>query len=154
MNQSEMLARFARDTDMDLLLLAGRYTLLEHGALDELLPICESRGIDVVAAGVFNSGLLAHARPPADAKYDYAEAPAGLVGRAIGIAEVCERHAVSLPAAALAFPLAHPAVSSVCVGAHSPQQLERNAGLMRETVPAGLWAELKSEGLLPEDAPV
>ena len=137
-------------------MLAGRYTLLEHGALDELLPVCESRGIDVVAAGVFNSGLLAHARPPAEtAKYDYAEAPAGLVGRAIRIAEVCERHAVALPAAALAFPLAHPAVlECVCVGAHSPQQLERNAGLMRQTVPADLWAELKAEGLLREDAPV
>ena len=76
MNQAGMLADFVRHTDMDLLMLAGRYTLLEQGALDDLLPLCEQRGVRVVAAGVFNSGLLARDVPPDDAHYDYAAAPA------------------------------------------------------------------------------
>ena len=154
MNQSAMLADFARDTDMDLLMLAGRYTLLEQDALDDLLPLCERRGIGVVAAGVFNSGLLSRSTPAEAARYDYAEAPAELVERARRIAEVCERHGSSLPAAALAFPLAHPAVVSVCVGARSPAQVERNVRLLRGGVPTELWAELKAENLLRPDAPV
>ena len=112
-------------------MLAGRYTLLEQTALDELLPLCVERGIGVVAAGVFNSGLLARSRPAPNARYNYAEAPAELVERAERIAEVCERHGTTLPAAALAFPLAHPAVVSVCIGARSSEQVERNAALYR-----------------------
>ena len=153
MNQAEMLARFARETDMDVLMLAGRYTLLEQGALDDLLPECERRGVAIVAAGVFNSGLLARDRPAAGAKYDYQDAPEELVRRAARIAAVCERHGVSLPSAALAFPLGHPAVVSVCVGARSAAQVHRNAELFGAAVPAGLWAELRAEGLLREDAP-
>ena len=154
MNQSAMLADFARNTDMDFLMLAGRYTLLEQDALDDLLPVCERRGIGIVAAGVFNSGLLSRSAPAEHAKYDYADAPANLVERARRIAEVCQRHGSSLPAAALAFPLTHPAVVSVCVGARSAAQIERNARLLRERVPAELWAELKAENLLRPDAPV
>jgi len=154
MNQAEMLADFARNTDMDLLMLAGRYTLLEQAALDDLLPTCEARGVRVVAAGVFNSGLLARDAPPDDAKYDYGDAPAGLVARARRIAAVCERHGVRLPAAALAFPRAHPAVASVCVGARSPAQIRRNAELFDVEIPPDLWAELRAERLLREDAPV
>ena len=153
MNQAGMLADFVRHTDMDLLMLAGRYTLLEQGALDDLLPLCERRGVGVVAAGVFNSGLLARDVPPDDAHYDYAAAPRELVARARRIAAVCGRHGVTLPAAALAFPLAHPAVASVCVGARSAAQVERNAALFATRIPAGLWAELRAEGLLREDAP-
>jgi D-threo-aldose 1-dehydrogenase len=153
MNQAEMLADFVRHTDMDLLMLAGRYTLLEQGALDDLLPLCERRGVRVVAAGVFNSGLLARDVPPDDAHYDYAAAPPELVARARRIAAVCGRHGVTLPAAALAFPLAHPAVASVCVGARSAAQVERNAALFAARIPGGLWAELRAEGLLREDAP-
>jgi D-threo-aldose 1-dehydrogenase len=154
MNQAEMLADFARNTDMDLLMLAGRYTLLEQAALDDLLPTCEARGVRVVAAGVFNSGLLARDAPPDDAKYDYGDAPAELVARARRIAAVCERHGVRLPAAALAFPRAHPAVASVCVGARSPAQMRRNAELFDAEIPPDLWAELRAERLLREDAPV
>ena len=154
MNQAEMLADFARNTDMDLLMLAGRYTLLEQAALDDLLPTCEARGVRVVAAGVFNSGLLARDAPPDDAKYDYGDAPAELVERARRIAAVCERHGVRLPAAALAFPRAHPAVASVCVGARSPAQMRRNAELFDAEIPPDLWAELRAERLLREDAPV
>ena len=154
MNQSSMLADFARHTDMDLLMLAGRYTLLEQPALDDLLPVCEGRGIGMVAAGVFNSGLLADPAPRSDAKYNYADAPSRLVQRAQRIAEVCGRYGSSLPAAALALPLAHPAVVSVCVGARSPGQIEGNVALLRTPPPGGLWTELKAAGLLRADVPV
>jgi D-threo-aldose 1-dehydrogenase len=153
MNQSAMLTRFARDTDVDLLLLAGRYTLLEQDALDDLLPACEAGRARVIAAGVFNSGLLARERPSADAAYNYAPAPPELVGRAHRLARVCERHGVTLPAAALSFPGRHPAVATVLVGARDPAEVERNAALVTQPVPDALWAELKAEGLLREDAP-
>ena len=154
MNQSAMLADLVRETDVDVVMLACRYTLLEQGALDELLPVCEERRVAVVAAGVFNSGLLAQARPPDRAKYNYEDAPPELVERARAIAQVCERHGTTLPAAALAFPLAHPAVVSVCVGARSAEQMRRNAALHREAISSDLWSELKAERLLREDAPV
>jgi D-threo-aldose 1-dehydrogenase len=153
MNYSEPLADLVRDTDVDLLMLAGRYTLLEQGALDELLPLCVERRVGIVAAGVFNSGLLARAEVAADAKYNYVDAPTELVERARSIAAVCERHGTTLPAAALRFPLGHPAIVSVCVGARSAKQIDRNVALYRDTIPAALWAELKAEGLLREDAP-
>jgi D-threo-aldose 1-dehydrogenase len=154
MNQTSMLADFVRHADMDLLMLAGRYTLLEQGALDELLPLCAARSVAVVAVGVFNSGLLAVARPGPGARYDYAEAPAELVARANRIADVCERHGAALPAAALQFPLAHPAVVSVGVGCHGIAQVKANASRFKTPLPADLWAELRDEGLLRADAPV
>ncbi len=154
MNQSAMLAELVRQTDVDLLMLAGRYTLLEQDSLDDLLPLCEERGVGVVAAGVFNSGLLARSQPARDSRYEYGDAPPELLARASAIAAVCDRHGTTLPAAAIAFPLAHPAVESVCVGARSPLQMERNAALLREPIPSALWSELKAEGLLREDAPV
>jgi D-threo-aldose 1-dehydrogenase len=154
MNQTTMLADFARHTDMDVLMLAGRYTLLEQGALDELLPVCEQRGTAVVAAGVFNSGLLARCTPADDARHNYADAPQELIARARDIATICQRHETSLPATALAFPLAHPAVISVCVGARSPEQIERNLRHHRSGIPATVWSELSAEGLLRPDAPV
>jgi D-threo-aldose 1-dehydrogenase len=153
MNQSAMLADLVRETSVDVLMLAGRYTLLEQDCLDDLLPLCEARGVAVVAAGVFNSGLLAQPSPSPNAKYDYAEAPPDRVERARAVAAVCERHGTTLPAAAIAFPLAHPAVVSVCVGARSAAQMERNAALFREAIAPDLWSELKAERLLREDAP-
>jgi D-threo-aldose 1-dehydrogenase len=100
---------------------------------------------------VFNSGLLARPRPSRGARYDYGVAAPELVARAGTIADVCERRGVMLPQAALAFPLAHPAVVSVCFGARSPQQIGRNAELFRAPLPATLWAELKTAGLMRED---
>ena len=154
MNDAALLARLVCETDMDVVMLAGRYTLLEQDSLDDLLPLCVERGVGVVAAGVFNSGLLAQPRPRPDAKYNYTEAPAELVRRAQAIATVCERHGTSLPAAALRFPLAHPAVVSVCVGARSAAQIEQNVTLYARPVASGLWEELKAKRLLREDAPV
>ena len=154
MNQSAMLADLVRETQVDVVMLAGRYTLLEQNALDDLLPLCVERHVAVVAAGVFNSGLLARAFPSEHGKYDYGDAPPELVGRARAIARACERHGTTLPAAALAFPLAHRAVVSVCVGARSAAQMQRNADLYREAIAPDLWDELKAEGLIREDAPV
>jgi D-threo-aldose 1-dehydrogenase len=153
MNHSAPLAELVRNTDVDLLMLAGRYTLLEQDALDDLLPLCVQRGVGIVAAGVFNSGLLARAKVPEDAKYNYVDAPPQLIEKARAIAAVCERYGTTLPAAAVRFPLGHPAVVSVCVGARSADQLERNAMLYHDRTEAALWSELRAEGLLREDAP-
>jgi D-threo-aldose 1-dehydrogenase len=135
-------------------MLAGRYTLLEQNSLDDLLPLCEQRDVGVVAAGVFNSGLLAKTQPPDDAKYNYRIAPRKLLDQARAMAAICERHGTTLPAAALAFPLAHPVVVSICVGARSAEQVERNVCLHGQPIPHELWSELKAEGLLRDDAPV
>jgi D-threo-aldose 1-dehydrogenase len=154
MNQTPMLADLARNTDIDLVMLAGRYTLLEQGALDDLLPVCERRGIGVVVAGVFNSGVLARTNPPEDATYDYAPAPADVLDRARRIADVCERHECTLPEAAIAFPLAHPAVVSVCVGARSPEQVRRNGRMLGAAIPQHFWDDLREKGLLSGEPPV
>jgi D-threo-aldose 1-dehydrogenase len=151
MNQSEMLARFARDGDFDCFLLAGRYTLLEQGALDELLPLCQERGITIIAGGVYNSGILADPKPRAN--YNYAAAPAHLLERAQRLRDVCGRHGVPLKAAAIQFPLGHPAVSTVVIGCRSVAQLEDSVAMFEVDIPPGLWAELKQEKLLPDAAP-
>ncbi|MET8333902.1 aldo/keto reductase [Streptosporangium canum] len=147
MNQSEMLARFVRETGVDMVMLAGRHTLLDQSGEEELLPLCQERGVSVVAAGVFNSGLLATHDP--SGTYDYAPAPAPLLARARRIAAVCESHGVTLPQAALAFPLRHPAIASVVVGARSAAEVTRNAALTARPVPEDLWAELAAEALIP-----
>ena len=153
MNQSAMLTRFTRETEIDVVLLAGRYTLLEQDALDDLLPACVERGVKVIAAGVFNSGLLARDRPADDATYNYGPAPPELIARAHRLAGVCERHGTTLPAAALAFPGRHPAVATVLVGAREPAEVARNAELLARGVPDTLWDALRAEGLLRPDAP-
>jgi D-threo-aldose 1-dehydrogenase len=154
MNRSAPLAWLVGETDPDVVLLAGRYSLLDQGALDDLLPLCERRGVAVVAAGVFNSGLLATDRPRPDATFDYRPADAEVLARADRIAEVCEAHGVSLPAAALQFPLGHPTVLNVTVGARSPAEVERNARLAVTDLPAGLWDDLRGAGLIRADAPL
>ena len=152
MNQSAMLARFAREADMDVFLLAGRYTLLDQGALDELLPLCLDRGIAVLVGGVMNSGVLADPRP--GSRFDYAPASDEVLGRARRLGEVCARHDVPLRAAAMQFPLAHPAVVSLVAGVRTPSHLDDYPALLARPIPASLWDELRAEGLLPSDAPV
>ena len=152
MNQSEMLAEFVRETDLDVVMLAGRYTLLEQGALHDLLPECERKGVSVVAAGVFNSGLLARPRPRKNATYNYEPAPQPLRDRANAIADILERHGTTLPQAAAQFPLAHPAVATVCLGARTREQVERNALLFEQPVPRAAWEELAAAGFLREEA--
>jgi len=153
MNQAEMLADFVRETDLDVVMLAGRYTLLEQGALDDLLPACLERGVSVVAAGVFNSGILATDLPQRSATYNYQPTDEDTFDRAQRLAAVCARFGTSLPAAAARFPLAHPAISTVCLGAHSAAQIRRNAALFEIDIPDGVWSELRAEGLLRTDAP-
>jgi D-threo-aldose 1-dehydrogenase len=151
MNQAEMLGRFVRGLDLDVVLVAGRYSLLDQRALVELLPACQERGVAVVIGGVFNSGLLADPRP--GATFDYRPAPPELVARAGEIAAVCARHGVPLRSAALAFPFGHPAVTSVLVGARSAAEVADAAAMHATPVPAELWAELVAEGLLPAHVP-
>ena len=140
MNQAEMLARFARQADFDVFLLAGRYTLLDQSGARELLPLCLERGIAVVAGGVFNSGILADPRP--GAHYNYRVAPPELIERARQIATICERHGVELKAAAIQFPLRHPAVTAVLTGCRSVSELNENLSIFQSPIPDELWAEV------------
>ncbi len=151
MNQSEMLTRFVRETDMDAILLAGRYTLLEQGALDELLPACEERGVAVLIGGVMNSGLLAD--PRAGSRFNYTPAPAEVIERARRIGDVCDRHGVPLRAAAIQFPLAHSVVASLVVGVRTTAHLDEYPAYARLEIPGALWDDLRAEGLLRADAP-
>lgn len=153
--QSQILGRFVDESDIDVIMLAGRYTLLEQPALDDLLPACLRRGVSVLNVGVFNSGLLASDWPADDARYEYGDTPGELLDRARQLAGACQRHGTSLPRAALAFAAAHPAVASVVVGAGLPGHIRRNAELFAAPLPpAGLWEDLRSSGLLRPDAPV
>jgi D-threo-aldose 1-dehydrogenase len=139
MNQAEMLTRFVTDTDVDVVLLAGRYTLLDRQAA-ALLPAARDRSVSVIAGGVFNSGLLA--RPGPGARFDYRAAPAALVQRARALEATCARYGVPLRAAAARFPLRDPAVAAVLIGARTPQEISEAAELRRLAVPDELWAEL------------
>ncbi|GAA2792950.1 aldo/keto reductase [Kitasatospora paracochleata] len=140
MNHCRPLETLVRETDIDTVMIAGRYTLLDQSAGASLLPTCLERGVAVLAAGVFNSGLLA--TDGTGGTYDYHPAPAHLIDRARRIAQVCEQYEVTLPQAALAFPLRHPAVSSVVVGARSASEVRRNAELLAREIPEALWADL------------
>jgi D-threo-aldose 1-dehydrogenase len=152
MNQSAMLARFLRETAADVVMLAGRYTLLDQSALDDVLPIARELGKSVVAVGVFNSGLLSRDRPVEGLKYDYRDAPPNLVVRAQAIAEICERHGTTLPAAAIAFPYTHPNTVNVTLGMRRREQVVRNVELYRRPIPDGLWEDLRARGLVRLEA--
>jgi D-threo-aldose 1-dehydrogenase len=151
MNQAEMLTRFAREGDFDCFLLAGRYTLLDQVALEELLPECLERGIAIIAGGVYNSGILADPKP--GAHYNYQTAPTHLIERAQRIRDVCSRHGVPLKAAAMQFPLGHPAVTCVVVGCRSVEQLDESLQMFEFDIPPALWEDLKADSLLPAEAP-
>ncbi|MFF3374809.1 aldo/keto reductase [Streptomyces sp. NPDC002680] len=151
MNQTEMLTRFVRDTDVDVVLCAGRYTLLDQSALTDLLPAAVERGVSVVIGGAFNSGLLADPKP--GATYNYAEAPGDLLQRALRIREIAERHGITLRAAALAFCAAHPSVASVLVGARSVAEVQDAAAQFATPVPPAFWQELRATGLLTTEDP-
>jgi D-threo-aldose 1-dehydrogenase len=151
MNQAPMLARFVREGDFDVLLLANRYTLLNQEALDEVLPLCLARGIGVMIGGVMNSGVLADPRP--GSRFDYSSASPEIVERARRLGAACARHGVSLKAAAVQFPLAHAAVASVIAGVRSIEHLDEYDLLFRQPIPGELWDELRTEGLIRRDAP-
>lgn len=153
MKFSHHLARFATECDIDVVLCAGRYTLLDHSALADLLPAATANGVGVLVGGVYNSGLLAVDHPGRDATFDYARAPQPLVDRANAIAAVCERHGVTLPQAALAFVTGHPAVVSTIVGARDAGDVDDAVAGAGAAVPVELWDDLRADGLMPEDAP-
>ncbi|MFE6887543.1 aldo/keto reductase [Streptomyces sp. NPDC057694] len=151
MNQAAMLTRFVRDTDVDVVLCAGRYSLLDQRALHELLPAAAERGVSVVVGGVFNSGLLADPKP--GATFDYARAPADLVERALSWQALARCHGITLRAAALAFPYGHEAVTGVLVGNRSAAEVNDTVEQFTSSVPAAFWQEAREENLLPADVP-
>ena len=152
MNQSAMLTDFARTGHFDCLLLAGRYSLLDQSGLADLLPECARRGISVVVGGVYNSGVLA--APVPGATYDYRPAPPKVLAKAQAMERLCERYDVPLRAAALQFPLGHPAVASVLVGMRSPEEVADAAAMASVKIPGGLWRDLTAAWLLDPEVPV
>jgi D-threo-aldose 1-dehydrogenase len=153
LNEADTAARFARAGDFDCFLLAGRYTLLEQGALDDFLPLCEKRGIGILLGGVFNSGILARGAK-GDPAYNYKPAPPAIRERVARIEDVCAANGVALATAALHFAAAHPVIASLVIGAVTPDEMSRNVASLETPVPARLWSDLKSVGLLRSDAPV
>jgi D-threo-aldose 1-dehydrogenase len=152
-NDADVCLRMAQEADLDCVMLAGRYSLLEQGALDGFLPLAAQRGIGVMLGGVFNSGILATGARPG-AHYNYRPAPAEVMARVERIETVCRAHGVALAHAAVRFPLAHPAIASVVLGATSPDEVARNVAAFAATIPSALWRDLVAEGLLRADAPL
>ncbi|PYI69867.1 aldo/keto reductase [Arthrobacter livingstonensis] len=150
-NSADALRDCILGADLDVIMLAGRYTLLEQPAATELLPLCVERGVGVANGGVYNSGLLARPVVPDDAHYNYVPAPAGILARAQALAACCGEFGVELPAAALQFALNHPAVCTVVVGASNAEQMAQTAQRMAADIPAGLWDTLVDRGLLAKE---
>ncbi|YCI00890.1 aldo/keto reductase [Arthrobacter sp. D2-10] len=148
-NSADALLACVENADLDLIMLAGRYTLLEQPALNGLLPVCTRRGVGVVNVGVFNSGLLASHSVRDDAHYNYRPAPRPVIDRARRLADVCREYDVELPSAAIQFSLRHPAVRTVVVGARTRDQIRQNMAHMATEIPDQLWEALMSEGLVP-----
>ena len=153
LNEVDCCMDFAVAGDFDFFLLAGRYTLLEQGALTDFLPLCLEKNIGIMLGGPYNSGILATGAVEG-AYYNYKPAPAEIMERVRKIEAVCARHSVTLAAAALQFPLGHPSVSCMIPGAIYPSEVKRNAQLMAQPIPSDFWAELKHERLIDEKAPV
>lgn len=151
-NDAAVCERMARATDIDCVMLAGRYSLLEQGALDAFLPLATERRIGVMLGGVFNSGILATGAQPG-AHYNYRPATPDVLARVSRIESVCKRHGVALPHAAIRFPLGHPAIASVVLGAVSADEVARNLAAFAAPIPEQLWQDLVREGLLRADAP-
>lgn len=154
-NEIAVCLEVMREARLDAILLAGRYTLLEQNALDALFPACAAAGTSIVIGGPYNSGILATGtRRGGTLHYDYGPAPEAVVAKVRGIEAVADRHGVRLPAAALAFVLAHPLVASVIPGIGSAARVAQTVDLYREAIPAAFWQELRAEGLIRADAPV
>lgn len=152
MNQWEMLYDFARALDFDCFLLAGRYTLLDQSALPRLLPECVRRRISVLIGGPYNSGVLAAGSRGAG-HYNYEKPPPAILEKVARLEAVASRHGVPLKAAALQFPLAHPAVASVIPGARTRAEVEENVRMFSHPIPSAFWSDLRAQMLIPEEAP-
>ena len=153
MNQAEMLCEFAKNADFDCFLLAGRYTLLDQIALQELLPLCQQKNISIVIGGAYNSGILATGAVEG-AHYNYAPAPPEIMEKTRNIETVCARFNIPMKAAALQFPFGHPTVVSNIPGVKTKERFEENLSLFTYPIPADFWAALKEEKLLVPEAPV
>ena len=154
-NETEVCEEILAYADFDVVLLAGRYTLLEQDALDTFLPLCARRQVRVVVGGPYNSGILATGvRNAATANYNYAASPPHIVTRAAAIEGICDAHAVPLAAAALQFPLAHPQVVTVIPGMGNPEQVRQAVDYVSRAIPQSLWTDLRAAGLIRPDAPV
>jgi len=151
-NEADTCVKFAQAGDFDLAMMAGRYSLLIQNGLAEFLPLALEKKMGVMLAGVFNSGILATGAIPG-AKFEYAPAPIEVMDRVRKIEAICATHGTPIRRAALQFAMAHPAVVSVVLGAVKPGEVEANAIDSEQNVPAGLWADLKSAGLLDSAAP-
>jgi D-threo-aldose 1-dehydrogenase len=150
MNQSAVPTRFVTETDIDCVLLAGRYTLLEQDSRADLLPACVERGVSIVIGGVYNSGVLTDPRP--ESYYNYEPVPEHLLQRALRLKAVCDRYDVPLKAAAIQFPAHHPAVASVLTGARSIAEIDENIAMFERPVPAQLWQDLMDSDLIPAES--
>lgn len=147
-NSAEQVRALCQTGLPDVMMLAGRYTLLDQIGLDSALEPAHAAGVAVVAVGVFNSGILSTPRPDATAKFDYDEVPPATLERARHIAGICRSHDVDLPAAAIAFPLMHPAVVSVALGMRTAAQVRENVTRFQKSLPTEVWIELVNAGLL------
>lgn len=152
-NEVEVCLDLMEAARFDVILLAGRYTLLEQGALDALFPACEAAGTSIVVGGPYNSGILATGSSAAG-RYNYAPAPEAVLAKVRALEAVAAYHQVSLPAAALAFVLAHPLVASVIPGIADPQQVSDTMRLYAEPIPSAFWTDLRGQGLIRPDAPL
>ncbi len=153
MNAAESLVNIAPLVPLDFCIVAMPYTLLDQGSLSTGMQRCIEEGISVVIGAPYASGILATG-PIEGARYAYGFADEATKARARAIQAVAARHGVSLQAAALQFPLAHPAVVSVIPGGVKPEEVTANARYVTEVIPVDFWAELKAEGLIVADAPV
>jgi len=149
MVNASLTAAVTGPAKVDLIMIAGRYTLLEPSAADEVLPACHERGTSAVAASVFNSGLLANARPSREGRYQYGALPEELWDRLQELVRVCDAHGVPLPAAAVQFPMREQAIVSVVVGGSRGDQVRQSAEWMRAPIPEGFWNDLRARGLVP-----
>jgi D-threo-aldose 1-dehydrogenase len=149
---NQLLVDLAKRGDFDVFLIAGRYTLLDQGALDEVLPLCVEKDIGVIIGSPYNTGILHDPKP--NSTFDFVQAPPELIEKALQIKAVCARYNVPLPAAAIQFPFAHPAVYQVLTGAVSPSELNENVRLMEVDIPAELWQELRDSKLINPAAPI
>lgn len=152
LNMLGLIPRFLDMLELDFFILAMPYTLLDQDALDDEFPKCLENGVSIVIGSVFASGILASG-PIEGALYAYRPASAQILEKTRRIEAICQRHQVSLPAAAVQFPLAHPVVSAVIPGAHKPEFVRTNVKHLQESIPADFWSELKAEKLLREDVP-
>jgi D-threo-aldose 1-dehydrogenase len=152
MNEWQMPLNFIQRFDLDIILLAGRYTLLDHSGLSEFLPACVERDVKITVGGPYNSGILARdlSKP---VTFNYEQASSDLVDQARKLTDICVAHGVDLKAAALQFVLAHPAIATAVPGAQSIDELEQNIAMVQQEIPAGLWSDMRSAGLIPDNAP-